>query len=86
MCEFSRVLRADGRLALVAMAEQGSAFRKCGWLCTGTLRSWLGGRPVESAKWLRESGWKVEREEQISQMGSRSAVAVARQHTSGAAG
>ena len=87
MREFRRVLRSEGRLVLVTMAEQKPAFQRL-WMTIYRHEPLVVGgcRPLDAAKWLKGSGWEVEREEEISQMGFRSAVVVARPHTSGAGG
>ncbi len=82
--EFQRVLRSDGRLVLLAMAEQKAVFQKL-WMSLYRLAPVLVGncRPIDTAQWLRKSGWEVEREERITQLGFRSALLVARPRTSG---
>ncbi len=79
MQEFRRVLGPDGRLVLVTMAQQKPAFQRL-WMGIYRHAPFLVGgcRPIDAAKWLREAGWQVERAEQISQLGFRRALMVAR--------
>jgi ubiquinone/menaquinone biosynthesis C-methylase UbiE len=78
MREFRRVLRPGGRLVLVTMARQSPAVQRLWMALYRRAPLAVGGcRPLDAAKWLRESDWKLERQEQISQMGFRSELIVA---------
>ncbi len=83
MQEFSRVLRAGGRLVLLTMAEQKPPLQ---WLWMALYRHaplLVGGcRPLDVGAWLRRLGWKVEREHPVSQMGFRSMLTVAQRSLS----
>ncbi len=84
--EFHRVLRPGGRVVLLTMARQRlglqmlwTALYRCAPVLVG------GCRPLDAALWLRRSGWDIEREETVTQMGFRSQLIVARPrpHASG---
>jgi ubiquinone/menaquinone biosynthesis C-methylase UbiE len=79
LSEFKRVLRSGGRLVLVTMGRQRPLLQRI-WMmlyrCSPLL---VGGcRPVDAAKWLEDTGWQIERCEQVSQMGFRSELLVVR--------
>ncbi|MBI1940582.1 MAG: methyltransferase domain-containing protein [Acidobacteria bacterium] len=77
--EFQRVLNCRGRLVLVNMARQSGAFNKI-WM--GIYRrspSLVGGcRPVIVSPVLESGGWRLDRDEIITQNGFRSELIVAR--------
>jgi ubiquinone/menaquinone biosynthesis C-methylase UbiE len=77
--EFQRVLRPGGRLVLAAMGRQGTVVQRA-WMASYRLAPLLVGgcRPVGSARWLKGPEWRLEAQEQISQMGFRSELLVAR--------
>ena len=79
MQEFRRVLCPDGRLLLVPMARQKPIVQELWMWVFRHFPLLVGGcRPLDVAGWLRRSGWQLERQEQISQMGVRSELFVAR--------
>ena len=81
MGEFRRVLRSDGCLVLVAMAEQRPALQRL-WMTLYRRAPFLVGscRPVDATKWLNGAVWELERKEEVSQRGFRSQMIVARPH------
>ncbi len=79
--EFRRVLRPEGCLVLLLMAEQKPALQRLWMLLYRHAPLLVGGcRPVDAATWLNRSGWELERQEEISQRGFRSRLIVARPH------
>jgi len=79
--EFRRVLRSDGCLVLVTMADQKPALQNLWMALYRHAPLFVGGcRPIDVAKWLNGSGWELERQEEISQRGFRSQLIVARPH------
>lgn len=80
--EFRRVVRADGRLVLVTMAEQRRARQRM-WMALYRFAPILVGgcRPIDAASRLQQSGWVIEREEPVCQIGFRSSLIVARPPT-----
>jgi ubiquinone/menaquinone biosynthesis C-methylase UbiE len=79
LSEFQRVLRPQGRLIVVTMARQGPLLQKI-WLAAYHHAPLLGGgcRPVDTVGWLKQTGWRVQRHEQIRPFGFRSEGVVAR--------
>ena len=77
--EFARVLRPEGRLVLVVMAEQAPVVQQAWMMLFRHVPALVGGcRPIPAANWLRTCGWHVERQEQITQCGFRSELLLAR--------
>jgi demethylmenaquinone methyltransferase/2-methoxy-6-polyprenyl-1,4-benzoquinol methylase len=76
---FRRVLRAEGRLILVAMGQQQPVTQHV-WMMLFRYIPVLVGycRPVDASQRLRAAGWTVEIQEQVTQAGFRSDVLVAR--------
>lgn len=77
--EFRRVLRNGGLVVLVAMGQQMPVVQRAWMMLFRHTPALVGGcRPVNTADWLRASGWSLEGQEQITQNGFRSEVLVAR--------
>ena len=77
--EFHRVLRRGGLLVLAVMAEQSPVLQQLWMMLFRHVPAAVGGcRPIQAASWLRNCGWEVEGQEQITQSGFRSEVLTAR--------
>jgi demethylmenaquinone methyltransferase / 2-methoxy-6-polyprenyl-1,4-benzoquinol methylase len=77
--EFRRVLKPDGRLVLLTMMRQTRPLNAIWmWLYRWSPELLGGCRPVATAAYLAAAGWQVERHEEISQVGIRSKLHVAR--------
>jgi ubiquinone/menaquinone biosynthesis C-methylase UbiE len=78
LAEFRRVLKVNGRLVVISMAEQSRFFNKLWMNVYRRVPLLVGGcRPIFAARSIARCGWQVRVHEEVSQTGFRTELVVA---------